>query len=508
MNYLIGLDLGTSSCKAMLFDSTGNPVASASAGYPTHILNRLMLEQAPEDWWKAACGCLNRLLKSTGVAPPEVLAIGCAGQFPDLILTNKGGDVLRPAIIYSDMRGEQQTKEMFQRLGLRHVTAVTGLPATYFPGLPASKILWIRQNESEIENRVSRMFGAKDFLNFRLTGNCAIDYVEAWWTGLVKALDYTWWDEILQELQIPREWLGKISKPAEIIGEVSEAASIETGLAPGTAVVCGSVDGMCDVVGAGIVEPGITMDSCGTTEIIATSSTKKLSPSIGNSIFCWPHLESETWVVYTSTATAGASLRWFSDQFAASETAQAAKEGVSVYDILDREAESVEAGSGGLLFWPYLAGEYSPFFDLNARGAFLGINLDKRREHFIRAILEGVAFSLNHVIETFSELGLETRRIRTAGGGSKSMVWNQIKADVTRRTVELTKVSELGCLGAAILAGIGVGTFSSLKEASRSIVSVTQEVASNPKNHRTYSELFGVYKENFSKFRDIAVPSV
>jgi len=487
----------------MLFDNTGNAVAWVSASYPTRVLNPVMLEQAPEDWWKAACGSINRLLKSTGVDPAEVLAIGCTGQFPDLILTNKEGDVLRPAIIYSDMRGEKQTEEIFQRLGQGHVTEVTGLPATYFPGLPASKILWIRQHEPQIENSVSRIFGTKDFLNFRLTGNCAIDYVEAWWTGLVKALDYTWWDEMLEELGIPRERLGKISKPADIIGEVTEAASKETGLAAGTRVVCGSVDGMCDVVGAGIVEPGITMDSCGTTEIIATSSTEKLAPSIGNSIFCWPHLENETWVVYTSTATAGASLRWFSDQFAATETAQAAKEGVSVYDILGREAESVEAGSSGLLFWPYLAGEYSPFFDLNARGAFLGIGLDKRREHFIRAILEGVAFSLNHVIETFSELGMETRRIRTAGGGSKSMIWNQIKADVTGRTVELTKVSELGCLGAAILAGIGVGVFSSLKEASRSAVSVTQEFASNPKNHQTYSKLFSVYKENSTKLRDI-----
>jgi len=503
LNYLIGLDLGTSSCKAMLFDSTGNAVASTYASYPTRIINPVMLEQAPEDWWKAACASVSRLLKSTGVEPAKVLAIGCAGQFPDLIVTDKEGEVLRPAIIYSDMRGELQTKEIFQRLGQGAVTEVTGLPASYFPGLPASKILWIRQHEPQIENRVSRIFGAKDFLNFRLTGNCAIDYVEAWWTGLVKAVDYTWWDEMLQELRIPREWLGKISKPAEIIGEVSEAASKETGLAPGTRVVCGSVDGMCDVVGAGVVEPGITMDSCGTTEIIATSSTKKLAPSIGNSIFCWPHLDSETWVVYTSTATAGASLHWFSDQFAATETAKAAREGVSVYDILDREAETVEAGSDGLLFWPYLAGEYSPFFDLNARGAFLGINLDKRREHFIRAILEGVAFSLNHVIETFGELGLETSRIRTAGGGSKSMVWNQIKADVTGRTVELTKVSELGCLGAAILAGIGVGVFSSLEEASRSAVSVTHELASIPKNLRTYSKLYGIYKQNCNRLREI-----
>ena len=503
MNYLIGVDLGTSGCKAMLFDLKGTPVASAYASYPTHILDPIMLEQAPEDWWKATCQSINQLMKTTRASPTEVRAIGCGGQFPDLIVTDDEEKTLRPAIIYSDMRGEPQTKAIFDRLDQGHVTELTGLPATYFPGLPATKILWIRQNEPELEKRIRRIFGAKDFLNFRLTGNCAIDYVEAWWTGLARARDYTWCDELLQDLRIPQGWLGEISKPTDVIGEVTEAASKQTGLAPGTPVVCGSVDGMCDFVGAGIIEPGITMDSCGTTEIIAASSKKKLPSSIGSSIFCWPHLDSESWVVYTSTATAGASLRWFSDQFAATEKDEAAERGVSVYDILDREAEAAEAGSGGLLFWPYLAGEYTPFFDLKARGAFLGITLDKKKEHFVRAILEGVAFSLNHVIETFSELGLETRRIRTAGGGSRSRVWNQIKADVTGRTVELTRVSELGCLGAAVLAGIGVGAFSSLEEASRSAVLIRQEFASNAENHRTYSKLFRVYRENCSRLRDI-----
>jgi xylulokinase len=462
-----------------------------------------MLEQAPEDWWKATCTTINQLMKTSGVSPAGVMAIGCGGQFPDLVVMDCDGRTLRPAIIYSDMRGEQQTKEIFDRLGREQVTEVTGLPATYFPGLPASKILWIREHEPEVEKRIGRILGAKDFLNFRLTGNCAIDYVEAWWTGLVRARDYSWSDEMLQSLRIPRGWLGEMNRPTDVIGEVTEAASKQTGLVPGTRVVCGSVDGMCDVVGAGIIEPGITMDACGTTEIIAASSMKRLPPSIGNSIFCWPHLDGERWVVYTSTATAGASLRWFSDQFAATEKAEAFGEGVSVYDILNRQAEAVEAGSGGLLFWPYLAGEYTPFFDLNARGAFLGISLDKGKGHFVRAILEGVAFSLNHVIEAFTELGLETRKVRTAGGGSRSRVWNQIKADVTGRPVQLTKVNELGCLGSAVLAGIGVGAFSNLEEASRSAVSITQEFASNTENHRIYSKLFSVYKENCSRIRDI-----
>ena len=499
----MGVDLGTSGCKVILFDLAGRPVTSVYEGYPLHQLGNGMVEQNPEDWWEATCSSIRQVMKIADVSPAEVASVGCGGQFPDLIFIDSEGRTLRPAIVYSDMRGSSQTDRIFDQLSREEVTKSTGLPASFFPNLPVSKIMWIREHESELEKHIHAVLGAKDFLNFRLTGECAIDYVEAWWTGLVMERDYSWWNEMLEDLRIPRNWLGGIRKPTDVIGELTEDASKVTGLASGTPVVCGSADGMCNVIGSGILEPGIMMDSCGMTEIMASLSTEKLAPSIGDSIFCWRHLDPEKWVVYTSTATSGASLRWFSDQFAEAEKAEAVKTGVSVYDILDRRAQAVEAGSGKLLFWPYLAGEYTPFFDLNARGVFLGITLDKERRHFVRAILEGVAFSMNHVIEALNELGLGIQKIRTGGGGSKSRLWNQIKADVTGRMVQVPEVSEFGCLGAAILAGIGVGAFSDIAEATRSAVSTAKEFTSNMEDHRTYSKLFSVYKENCSVLRGI-----
>ena len=486
----------------MLFDLTGNPVASSYADYPLYVLGADMVEQDPNDWWKATCTNIRQTLRQAKVSPRDIVAVGCDGQFPDLVMVDRMGTPLRRAIIYSDMRGKKQTEQIFNTIGSDEVLRVTGLPKSYFPGLPAAKILWVRENESELEKRTCGVLGAKDFLNFRMTGQTAVDYVEAWWTGLARVADYSWSEKMLNELRIDRSWLADIREPTDIIGEISEEASQQTGLARNTPVVCGSVDGMCNVVGSGIAEPGTTMDIAGTTEIIASLSKKKLPPSVGDSIFCWRHLDPENWVVYTSTATAGACLRWFRDQFADTEKREAAETGVSAYDLLDKEAAEAEAGSSKLVFLPYLAGEYTPFFDLNARGVFLGVTLDTRRKHFVRAILEGVAYSLNHVIESLDALGIETRQITVSGGGSRSGLWNQIKADVTGRAVRSTKILETGCLGAAILAGIGVGAYSSLREAVGSTVSVGERFQPDNRNHELYSTLFRTYKETYDQLRD------
>lgn len=486
----------------MLFDLTGNPVASSYADYPLYVFGEDMVEQDPNDWWKATCTNIRQTLRQAKASPRDVVAVGCDGQFPDLVMVDKMGTPLRRAIIYSDMRGKKQTEQIFNTIGSDEVLRVTGLPKSYFPGLPAAKILWVRENESELEKRTCRVLGAKDFLNLRMTGQTAVDYVEAWWTGLARVADYSWSEKMLNGLRIDRSWLGDIREPTDVIGEISEEASQQTGLARNTPVVCGSVDGMCNVVGSGIAEPGTTMDIAGTTEIVASLSKKKLPPSIGDSTFCWRHLDHENWVVYTSTATAGACLRWFRDQFADTEKRDAAETGVSTYSLLDREAADAEPGSRKLVFLPYLAGEYTPFFDLNARGVFLGVTLDTKRKHFVRAILEGVAYSLNHVIESLDALGIETRQITVSGGGSRSGLWNQIKADVTGRAVRSTKILETGCLGAAILAGIGVGAYSSLREAVGSTVSVGKGFQPDNRNHEVYSTLFRTYKETYDQLRN------
>jgi xylulokinase len=502
MDYLLGIDLGTTGCKTVLFDVTGRPVASSYAEYPLYTPEDNMVEQDPEDWWKVTCANTKNTLKEANVSSENVVAIGADGHFPGLVMLDKKGKPVRRSIIYSDMRAKKQTELIFNTVGAEEALKITGFPKSFFPGLPVAKILWVRENQPELERITDKVLGVKDFLNFRLTGKAAVDYVEAWWTGLVSVVDYSWSDKMLGNLHMERSWFADIVEPTHVVGEITEEASRDTGLAKNTPVVCGSVDGMCNVIGSGITEPGTAMDVAGTTEIIASLSRKRLPSSIGESIFCWRHLEPDNWVLYTSTATACACLRWFRDQFADVEKEESARSGVPVYQILDSEAALVGAGAGKLIFLPYLAGEYTPFFDLNANGVFLGITVDKERRHFIRAILEGVAYSLRHVIEAFDGLGVAMNTIIAGGGGSKSPLWNQIKADVTGKIVQSLKVPETGCLGSAMLAGIGVGTYSSFREAVRSTISVEQNFSPDRKNHELYSRLFEIYKETYNQLKN------
>jgi xylulokinase len=485
----------------MLFDAAGNPVASAYSEYPLYTLGEGMVEQDPEDWWKATCTTVRQTLKEAKISPGDIMAVGADGHFPGIVMVNKDGKPVRRSIIYSDMRGKKQTEQIFDAIGGEEVLKTIGLPKSFFPGLPVSKILWVRENQPELQRLTSRVLGTKDFLNFCMTGRAATDYVEAWWTGLVKVADYSWSDKMLDGLQIERGWFADILNPTDIVGEITREASRDTGLEENTPVVCGSVDGMCNVLGSGITEPKNTMDIGGSTEIIASLSKKRLPSSIGQSIFCWRHIDRQNWILYTSTATAAACLRWYRDQFADREEREADKLGMSVYQILDREAEQAGVGAGKLLFLPYLAGEYTPFFDLNASGVFMGITLDKERKHFVRAILEGVAYSLRHVIEAFSALDVETEKIMAGGGGSKSRLWNQIKADITGKPVQSTGVIETGCLGAAILAGIGVGKYRSYREAVDCTISVGEKFSPNAENHKSYSKLFQVYKETYDQLK-------
>jgi xylulokinase len=493
LEYLISIDIGTTSCKTSIFNLNGDLIAQAQKGYPLYLPKRGFSEQNAEEWWKAVCRCIKLVLKLSKASAKNIISVCSTGQFPSLVLLGNHGKPLRHAIIYSDMRGEEQTKLIFSEVGLEKVKEITGFPASMFPGLPISKILWLRENEPEIVKQVKKCIGAKDFVNYQLTGEVATDFLEAWWTGLVDYRNYLWSKDILEILEIPEEWFGKICRPQEVIGYVNKQASKQTGLKEGTPVICGSGDGMCAILGSGLIETGSIMDVTGATEIVAAVTNKSLPPSIGESIFCWQHLVEGLWIGYASTATSGAALQWFKELF---------KKRVK-YDALLKQAEESELGSNGLIFLPYLAGEYAPFFDLNAKGAFIGISLTTEEKHFIRAILEGIAFSLAHILEAFSKLGIEIKSVRVGGGGSKSNLWNKIKADVIGKEFLRIKVSDVTSLGAAILASVGVKVYSRISEAVENMVKISERIKPDLENHKKYSKIYEVYKEVYPNLKEV-----
>jgi xylulokinase len=502
MAYFLTVDIGTAGCKILLFNQSGNVMAKGYEEYPTYILGSTIIEQDPNEWWESTCRGIKKVLDIASVPAEELRGVGCAGHFPTLVLVDKNGKALRRAILYSDMRAEKQSKEIFERCGTE-ISRLVGQPKSLFPGLPVAKLLWLRENEPKLTKSILKVLGAKDFINFRLTGNVAVDYLEACWTGLANSTSYSWMEEIAQELNLPREWFGEIHRPQEIIGEVTEQASASTGLRKGTPVICGSGDGMCNVIGTGLLEPGVTMDSAGATEIIAAISNNRLPDSESESLTGWLHPNSQAWIIYTSTSTAGLALKWFKDQFVQFRVQGVALEKAGPYQLLDNMAQEAPAGSGKVIFLPYLAGEYAPFFDLNARGVFFGISLETERTHLARAVMEGVAFSLRHILENFESIGIGTRAIRTSGGGSRSRPWNQIKADVTGKPVSTLEVAETACLGAAILASVAVEVHSSFQTATQSMVRIADTAQPNYENHEKYSKLFEIYKEIYINLKGV-----
>jgi xylulokinase len=500
MRHILTVDIGTGGCKTVLFDSNGKLVTQQYAEYPTYVLGPGCIEQDPNEWWSATSIGIKRVLKGARVGSEDILAVACGGHFPTLVLVDKNGKTLRNAVIYSDMRAAEQAKEILQKFG-HEICRRTGLPESILPGLPIAKLLWLSENEPKIVNSIHRVMGAKDFINFRLTGNVASDYFEAGWTGLASATNCSWMGDVADRLNFPAHWFGEIHSPQETIGEITRLASTKTGLKKGTSVVCGTGDGMCNVIGSGLLEDGVTMESAGATDIIAAVSNHQPKTD-SEAITSWRHPDLQNWVAYTSTSSAGLSLKWFRDKLAQTQQKKNLRRTKISYPQLDKLAEEAPVGSGKLVFLPYLDGEYSPFIDLNARGVFLGITLETERKHLVRAVLEGVAYSLRHVLEGLEQVGVRTQTIRTSGGGSRSKFWNQIKADVTGKTVSTMRVAETGCLGAAILASVGVGDHPSFKAATESMVKVAQTTQPNFANYEEYSRLFAVYKDAYLNLKD------
>jgi len=501
LSYVVGLDLGTTACKVMLFDMAGKAKAFARREYPLYAPSSEISEQDAQDWWNCICSGMREVLKKSGVGSGKVAGVSISGQFPSFVYVDKSGRPAGRVMTYQDARANEQANFIVREVGAERLVELIGLPPSFFPTLPVAKILWLRDHHPSVYKLVSKFMGAKDFINYRLTGSFKTDFIEAWWTGLARVRDYSWSDELLEILGIQPDRLCEIVKPQDVVGCLTKEAAKATGLKEDTPVICGTADGMCNALGSGTIREGVVADSAGGTEIIATAMSRKMPSSMGESTFCWPHLIPDLWIVYTSTATSGSSLRWFKDQLAFEEREAAERKGISPYELLDAKAEQIEAGAGKLIFLPYMAGEYTPFFDLKARGVFFGLSLDKRGEHLARSILEGVAFSLRHTLEALEDLGVRIDEVRTSGGGSRSRLWNRIKADVTGKPVSVLDVSETGCLGAALLAAIGVGLFHDVESASKAMVRVRETLEPDESKFEFYSKLFKIYTELYERLR-------
>lgn len=489
MAYLVGIDVSTTATKALVIDERGNIIVTASDEYEFVTPRPLWAEQNPADWWRACVNVVRAVLEK--IPAREIAGIGLTGQMHGLVMLDAEGSVLRPCIMWNDQRTGKQCAEITERAGgVRNLLRWIGNPV--LPGFTAPKILWVRENESEVYARAAHILLPKDYLRYKLTGAYATEPSDASGMALLNVAKRTWSEELLQVLEIPRSWLPDLYESPVVSARISAAAAQETGLLEGTPVVGGGGDQAAQAVGTGIVQEGIVSATLGTSGVVfASSDTYRLEPNGLLHAFC--HAVPNKWHLMGVMLSAAGSFRWFRDALGEDEKRQAQTTGRDVYDVLTQEAAQAPAGCEGLIFLPYLTGERTPHPDPDARGTFFGITLRHGKAHFTRAVLEGVGYGLRDSLELMRALGLQISEVRASGGGARSPLWRQILANVFDSEITLVNIHEGAAFGAALLAGVGAGAYTSVEDACARTIRVTDTVTQD-KDVQVYYDFYRVYR--------------
>ena len=453
-------------------------------------------EQDPEDWWRACGLAVRAALAQAHLSGDDIACAGFSGQMHGAVMLDAQSRVVRPALIWCDVRTEPQCRELDRKIGASRIIELTCNPA--LPNFTVTKFLWVREHEPELWQRVRSVMLPKDYVRFRLSGDRAIDVADASGTLLLDVAHRKWSNEMLQAAGIDAQLLPPLYESPDVCGRVSTEGAAATGLRAGTPVVAGAGDQAAGATGMGIVAAGAVSATIGTSGVVfAATDRPALDPRGRLHTFC--HAIPGRWHVMGVTQAAGLSLRWFRDQFGAN-----AADGREPYARLTDEAAQAPPGSDGLLFTPYLMGERTPHLDPNARAALVGLTASHTRAHVVRAILEGVAFSLRDTFTIFEEMKVPVNRIRLGGGGARSPLWRQIQADVYGHEVEIVEAEEGAAYGAAILAGVGAKVWSSVDEACAAVVRVAQKVPAHndtvTQMNRSYAAYRRVYPATKSVF--------
>jgi len=507
--FLLGVDVGTTGCKAVLVRGDGVVAGEATEEHPLSTPRPLWAEQDPEDWWRGTVASCRAVLDRAGVSPGAVAGIGLTGQMHGLVLLDRRGDVLRPCILWNDQRTAAQCAAITERVGAGRVLEITGSPV--LPGFTAPKIEWVRENEPAVFARIARVLLPKDFVRYRLTGVSATDVSDASGTSLLDVARRRWSEEMLAALEVPRSWLPEVAESPVVSGHLAAAAAEATGLPAGIPVVAGAGDQAAQAVGCGVVSNGDAAVTLGTSGVVF-AACREYRPEPEGRLHAFCHAVPGMWHLMGVMLSAGGSLRWYRDTIGEPERARAAAEGRDPYEVLIASAATVPAGCEGLMFLPYLTGERTPHADPYARGVFFGLTVRHGRPHLTRAVLEGVTYGLRDSLELMRQLGLSVTRIRASGGGARSDVWLQMLADVFGCEVVTVGSGQGAACGAALLAGVGAGVFPGVVEAARAAVDLTGSRTPGPDAtvyadfHPRYRALYPALAGEFARVAGLVGP--
>jgi xylulokinase len=503
---LLGIDIGTTNAKAALFDTSGALLGEAQQEYATTYPRPRWVEQTPQDWWDATVTILRSLLDTSPVGPGDIAAIGVSSQAPTALPVDGQGTALRPALIWMDRRSEAQCVRLRQTVGADRLMAINGNRIDPYFGAP--KILWLLENEPDVVERTRFFLQANGYINFKLTGRFTIDASHA---SLVQCYDMAlgdWSDDLCASMEIPLSKLPPVLPCTEVIGEVNAEAARATGLLEGTPVVAGAVDGVAAALEAGVIASGEAVEMTGTSTVLLVCVEE---PPRQPALIALAHAVPGAYLLVGAMVSTGAALRWFRDELGAAEVQAARSADCNAFEIMSEEAGKVSPGAGGLLFLPYMMGERSPIWNTDARGVLFGLSLATSRAQIIRALMEGAAYGLRHNVEAAQETGVHIDRLRSVGGGSRSAVWSQIKADILGVPIKVPQTSIGASLGDALLAGVGVGVYPDVVAAARSVSRVATHYRPQDAVRAYYDGMYRLYRqlyvENERLFAELAQSS-
>lgn len=489
---VLGVDIGAGSLKVTVVDAAGRDLGSASRGYPTRSPHPGWSEQDPEDWWRALCDCVPRALAVAQRSAADVLAVSFSAGAHTPVLLDAHGRVLRPAILWSDQRSGAEARELQEccegeilRVALNRPTPTWTLP----------QLLWLTRHEPAIAHSTKRLMVAKDWLRFRLT--------ETWHTDVTDAVGTLLWDHAnaawSPALCALADWdvatLPPVVQPTTITGEVTRTAALQCGLMEGTPVVCGTSDTSIEAFGAGAAAPGAAIVKLATAGTLCVIDDQ---PHVHRTLINYPFAVPGLWYTIAATNSCASAHRWLRDQF----FLRPGEDGAAAFEAMDHLAAAVAPGSEGLLFHPYLLGERAPYWDPMLRADFVGITMRHTSGHFVRALYEGIAFSLRDVLGEFRAQGLAPKEVRIIGGGARSALWRQVIADVLRLRIVLPLNTDAS-YGAALLAGVGCGLFADERTAASLSHGVRGEHSCDERRAASYDELYQLYRDAKERLTDI-----
>ena len=489
--WFLGMEVGTGGTRAVVVDADGKVISSAASEHePFKTAHPGWAEQDPEDWWRAAQEAIREALVSAPEPHEPIAAIGLTGQMHGAVMLDENGAVLRPALIWCDTRTQPECDWLTEKIGYERLIELTCNPA--LPNFTVTKVLWVKEYQPEIFAKIRHILCPKDYVRYRLTGEFAIDVQEASGTLLLDVTHRRWSKEVAEAAGIDESWLPKVYESPEVCARIGETAAGFTGLTAGTPVVAGAGDQGAGAVGMGILQPGSVSATIGTSGVVfAATAAPTKDPKGRLHTFC--HAVPGLWHVMGVTQSAGLSFRWLKETFFAGQN----------YDGLTAAAEKIAACSEGLEWAPYLLGERTPHLDPQVRAAFAGISTTHTGAHFVRAVLEGVAYSLEDTFTLFAELGIPVSGIRLGGGGARGPLWRKIQAGIYGHAVEVLTAEEGGAFGAALMAGVGAGHWANLDEACAQAIEVAQRIEPDEGDVAAYKAGYAQWRKLYPALKSL-----